>query len=84
MKAIGFYKFRKFEKNETDLINKKFFAIILLAIGKITDIPFNLSSQDWVQVYTLAKEQALWEFVLQVCKNYTNKIQKLYQTFPKV
>ena len=76
MKAIGFYKFRKFEKNETDLINKKFFAIILLAIGKITDIPFNLSSQDWVQVYTLAKEQAL----LGIC---FAGVQKLYEQNPE-
>lgn len=62
--------------NETDLISKKFFAIILLAIGKITDIPFIPSSQDWVQIYTLAKEQAL----LGIC---FAGVQKIYEQNPE-
>lgn len=58
-------------------MNKTFHRLIRISIGKDTDFPFVLSSQEWKSIYVIAKNQAL----LGIC--YTS-IERLYKDQPDV
>ena len=62
--------------NRTDSINDKFYRLICISIGKDTDSPFVLSSQEWNSIYSIAKDQTL----LGVC---FVGIEWLYNNHPK-
>ena len=40
-------------------MNKTFHRLIRISIGKDTDFPFVLSSQEWKSIYSIAKDQTL-------------------------
>lgn len=63
--------------NRTDSINDIFYRLIRISIGKDTDSPFVLSSQEWNSIYSIAKDQTL----LGVC---FVGIEWLYNNHPEV
>lgn len=63
--------------NRTDSINDIFYRLIRISIGKDTDSPFVLSSQEWNSIYSIAKNQTL----LGVC---FVGIEWLYNNHPEV
>lgn len=63
--------------NRTDSINEIFYRLIRISIGKDTDFPFVLSSQEWKSIYVIAKNQAL----LGIC---FASIERLYKNQPDV
>ena len=63
--------------NKTDYINDIFYRLIRISIGKDTDFPFVLSSQEWKSIYVIAKNQAL----LGIC---FASIERLYKSQPDV
>lgn len=63
--------------NRTDSINEVFYRLIRISIGKDTDFPFVLSSQEWKSIYVIAKNQAL----LGIC---FASIERLYKNQPDV
>lgn len=63
--------------NVTDSINKIFYRLIRISIGKETDFPFVLSSQEWKSIYSIAKDQTL----LGIC---FAGIEWLYNNKPEV
>lgn len=58
-------------------MNKTFHRLIRISIGKDTDFPFVLSSQEWKSIYVIAKNQAL----LGIC---FASIERLYKNQPDV
>ncbi len=63
--------------NVTDSINEIFYRLIRISIGKDTDFPFFLSSQEWNSIYSIAKDQTL----LGIC---FAGIEWLYNNKPEV
>ena len=63
--------------NVTDSINEIFYRLIRISIGKDTDFPFVLSSQEWNSIYSIAKDQTL----LGIC---FAGIEWLYNNKPEV
>ena len=61
----------------TDSINEIFYRLIRISIGKDTDFPFFLSSQEWNSIYSIAKDQTL----LGIC---FAGIEWLYNNKPEV
>lgn len=61
--------------NRTDSINDIFYRLVRVSIGKDTNFPFVLSSQEWKSIYVIAKNQAL----LGIC---FAGIERLYKEQP--
>lgn len=61
--------------NRTDSINDIFYRLVRVSIGKDTNFPFVLSSQEWKSIYVIAKNQAL----LGIC---FAGIERLYKKQP--